>query len=318
MLPQKRIKWWISTAKKVLRRPDLLWVRLWYNTRRTTADILYIFGINRYRYRIVFLAGMALGATTWIKNLFARVPGYYTRPDPMPEDIRYNQDICDSAFSRTPKMGNTLFKTHLNPTQENVDCIFRNDVEKVIVSYRDLRDVAISRYHRLVNIPKDKSDPNYVDYEAVGKEAAIDHSIDIIKEYYEPWILGWMEIGRKYPDRVLFVKFEDLKADTKGTFKRMLAFYEIGLPEGKIDDIIKQAKGKKSLKQNIHASKVLPFAVSSNFRKGGSGYWKTELTERQIQRCKELLGESLIALGYEKDLNWSGAPLTEKYSGEQH
>jgi len=289
----------IQVGKQVVAQPHWAVYRLGYNTRRTVSDVLYPFGYCHYPHRIIFLAGMALGATTWIKNLLARVPGIYTRSTPMPDEIRDNQDICDSAFSRIPKYGNTLFKTHLNPTQGNIDCILRNGVEKVIVSYRDLRDVAISRYYRLIDFPKDQSDPNYLDYIAVGKEKAIDHSIDMIKQYYEPWILGWYDMAANYPGRFLFVRFEDLKADTQGQFKAMLDFYGIQLREETIGRIIEACKGKNGIKKNMKKAHVLPFAVSTNFRKGGTGYWKEELTERQIEKCKSLLSNSLIKLGYE-------------------
>ena len=98
---------------------------------------------------------MALSGSTWIKNLLSQVPGVYTRSTPMPKEISINQNICDSAFSKTPKNTNTLFKTHLNPTQENLDCISRNGVEKILVSYRDLRDISVSLYYRLIDYPKE-------------------------------------------------------------------------------------------------------------------------------------------------------------------
>ena len=53
------------------------------------------------------------------------------------------------------------------------------------------------------------------------------------------------------------------------------------------------------------AAKILPWGISSNFRSGKIGNWKNELTETQINRCKTLMGDTLIKLGYEKDLNWS-------------
>jgi hypothetical protein len=300
----------LKAAKTAVAQPHLAAYRVWYNTRRTVSDMLYPFGYCNYPHRIMFLAGMAMGATTWIKNLFARVPGLYTRSTPMPDPIRDNQDICDSAFSRIPRYGNTLFKTHLNPTQENVDCIFRNGVEKVIISHRDLRDVAISRYYRLIDLSKPKSDPNALDYVALGKEKAIDHSIDIIKRYYEPWILGWVDLADRYPGRFLFVKFEDLKADVEAQFRTMLDFYGISLKDDTILRIIEEAKGKSAVKTNIKKGKVLPFAIASNFRRGETGYWKNELTDAQLEKCRSILGPSLIKLGYESDFNWSRSSQT--------
>ena len=55
---------------------------------------------------------------------------------------------------------------------------------------------------------------------------------------------------------------------------------------------------------NINESEVLPWAISSNFRSGKIGSWKTEFDSENIKKFKELAGESLIKLKYEKDLNW--------------
>ena len=60
-----------------------------------------------------------------IKNLIARVPGYYSRHMSIPYNIAVRQDIVDSAFNHTPSKGFSLYKTHLNPSKNNLDCIER-------------------------------------------------------------------------------------------------------------------------------------------------------------------------------------------------
>jgi hypothetical protein len=95
-----------------------------------------------------------------------------------------------------------------------------------------------------------------------------------------------------------------MKADTKIVFKRVLDFYEISLTENKIEEIVEATKGRGRMKQNLESAKILPWAVSSNFRSRKIGNWKNELTDTQIKRCKTLMGDTLIKLGYEQDLNW--------------
>ena len=67
--------------------------------------------------------------------------------------IAVKQDITHSAFKYTPSWSYTLFKTHLNPNYKNLEIIKENGVKRVVVTYRDLRDVALSRYHRLLKFP---------------------------------------------------------------------------------------------------------------------------------------------------------------------
>ena len=60
------------------------------------------------------------------------------------------------SFRYCPSWSYTLFKTHLNPWKENIEIIKKNNVKKVVVTYRDLRDVVVARYYRLLNFPKKK------------------------------------------------------------------------------------------------------------------------------------------------------------------
>lgn len=304
MIMGKKLKLWLSASSLFALHPHYVSRRILYSTRRCVSGGLATMGYYEYPHRIIFLAGMAMSASTWMKNMLARIPGYFTRPAPMPREVAINQNICDSAFKYVPKRGYTLYKTHLNPTSENLECIFQNEVEKVLITYRDLRDVAIARYHRLMEFPKEPGDPYYVDYSALGAEKALDHNIEHVASVNVPWIRGWFDIAKENPERYHFTKFEDLKRDTKGEFRKVLKFYGIDLPDKKIEEIVEAAKGRGNMKKNMTAAKILPWGYTSNFRSGKIGNWTNELTDAQIEKCKKLLGPALIELGYERDLIW--------------
>jgi len=99
-------------------------------------------------------------------------------------------------------------------------------------------------------------------------------------------------------------RFEELKKDTKVEFDRILDFYGINLSSGRVDKIVEKASGKGTMVKNVEAAKILPRGFSSNFRSGKVAGWKEELSASHIKTCKELMGDALIELGYEKDLNW--------------
>jgi hypothetical protein len=298
------LNWWVQRGSLAARHPVLLSKRLSYNLNRSASDVFSAMKYYDYQYKIIFLVGMSAGGTTWMKNLLARIPGYYTRHMPMPLDVSYRQDIVDSAFNRLPKYGYTLFKTHIEPKPENLDCMLRNGVEKILVMYRDFRDVAVSRYYRLINFPKPSDAFDFVDYRTIGKEKALLNSIDVVAKECVPWIEGWHKLAREETGRYHFTKFEDLKNDTKGEFQRVLKFYGIELSEKKVEEIVDAAKGRGAMNKNIDESRILPWGHASNFRSGKVGGWKNEFSEAHIRKCKGLLGGSLIELAYEKDLNW--------------
>jgi len=240
-----------------------------------------------------------------MKNLLAGIPGFFSRPTPMPLDVAYRQDICDSAFLKFPrKYGNTLLKTHLNPSKENFQCISTNGVEKILVMYRDFRDQIVSHYYRLIAFPKPKEACDYQDYRSMDKETAINCLMDMYAQESVSWVRGWYEIAKNDPSRFYFIRFEDLKADTRKAFNNVLDFYKIQLPERKIKKIIEFSRGKSTMEKNLKAATILPSALSTNFRSGKAGAWKNEFSKNNIIKCKEILGEALIEFGYERDLTW--------------
>ena len=286
----------------------LLLVNLRYIIKRFFYDIYFIFK-KKYKYKIIFIAGMPMSATTRVKNMCGLIPGYFTRYSPTPFEVAVNQNISKSTFRYCPSWSYTLFKTHLNPTKTNIDILKKNNVKKIIVTYRDLRDVVLSRYHRLLKFPKKKGEPHYLEtekqYSNVSKSDGINNSIEVVSKDFIKWIDGWMEYGKIDKDFVLFCKFEDLVDNPKKEFKKILNFYDISMNENLIDFIVEETKGnKKNMVENIKENKYLPWALATNFRSGKIGGWKEEFDSSNIKKFKELCGEALIKLKYEKNLNW--------------
>ena len=245
-----------------------------------------------------------MSATTKVKNMCGMIPGYFTRYTPMPYSIALNQDITDSAFRYTPSWSYSLFKTHLNPNLENLNIIKRNRVKKVIVTYRDFRDVVIARYYRLLSFPKKKNEPFFAEYHKMKKGDAINHCINHVAKNYINWVFGWLDIQKNNNNFVLAIRFEDLILNPSEQFLKILKFYKIEMNKKEIQKIVDATEGKKDMITNIKESKVLPWALSSNFRSGKIGNWKKEFDKENAFLAKKMFGESLIDLGYEIDLDW--------------
>ena len=141
--------------------PKLFLIRVVYIFKRLIFDIYFIFK-KPYKYNHIFIAGMTMSSTTRVKNMCGLIPGYFTRYMPMPKSIAIRQDICSSAFFFSPSWSYSLFKTHLNPSESNLKVLKKNNIKKIVVSYRDLRDVALARYYRLLKFPKKKNEPYYL------------------------------------------------------------------------------------------------------------------------------------------------------------
>lgn len=300
-ISRKNAESWKGTIGRIIKSPQLNLIAVLYNIKRFLFDNAARVGVYKYKYNVIYIAGMPMSATTWVKNMFGRVPGYFTRYHPMPDEVFLRCDFADSAFKYVPEYGYTLIKTHLIPSKNNIDILLRGNVKKVIVTHRDLRDVAVARYHRLIKHPKQEGEPHFVDFSGMTKEEKMDHSISMVIRDYIPWLEGWNDIAKKRKDFVYFCKFEDLRQNPKGEFIKMLSFYDIELSSGKIDEIIESTKGKGNMVDNLKGMASLPGGLSSNYRSGKIGGWKVEFTERNKNYFKSLIEKSSIKLDWGED-----------------
>lgn len=292
----------LEKGRLVFSHPFLFLQYLIYYLKRFVLDIVSALGYYNYSHHIIFVVGVPKGGSTWMENILSKIPGYGTRSMPMPENIAQAHNIVDSAFRNVPTNGYTLLKTHTAPTQENLDCLSRNGVKKVLVIYRDLRDVAVSLYYHLLYRPSDTPYP--IDYQFLDKEKVMNHAISVVAKDFAPWITGWIDLAKKQPEQFYFVRFEDLIQDTKKELRQLLHFYGIELSNQRITKMIEKSIGRGNLKSNLVGTTILPSPLKSTFRSGTVGSWRKEMTEQNIKNCQDLLGRILIELNYEQDLSW--------------
>ena len=100
---------------------------------------------------------------------------------------------------------------------------------------------------------------------------------------------GWLK-----SKNVLPIKYEDLISQQKIYYIRKLADFYFSKRR---EDIDKEATVKCMI-ENIKPEK------SHTFREGGSKKWKRYFTDEHKKVFKDIAGDLLIELGYEKDYNW--------------
>jgi len=164
--------------------------------------------------------------------------------------------------------------------------------------YRDLRDVIVSETLYLTYMNKWHHLHNYFAKQLSTDEERITASITGIKstKFYYPDIRtrwenysGWLK-----ENQVFSVKYEDLISDRKEIhIREMIEFYK---SESNLDfDVDLQLE--KCLKA-INPEK------SHTFRKGGSGNWKNHFSKEHVDLVKDYVGDILIELKYEENLDW--------------
>ena len=162
--------------------------------------------------------------------------------------------------------------------------------------FRDPRDVAVSHVYYVTEM-----EPNHVhhayyqsltDFDARLKVSILglpDAEVEFpdIAGRFAPY-LGWLD-----QPSVMRIHFEDLIHDRAGTLNRIIDHFLARVPLQADRDLLLE-----SLEISINPSK------SPTFRSGKTGEWKKYFTEEHKKIFKDVAGDLLIKLGYEKDNDW--------------
>ena len=274
-----------------------------YYFRILTNDARAYFGLFSSKVHVIFIAGLPKSGTTWVENFISNIPGYNPRVLTGSRELLRQHCLPTEAVSKSPKYGYSAIKTHTDPTNQNIDVLVNNGVNKILVMYRDPRDVAISTYYYVLkNKPWEPSDWHYADYSEMSKEEGLSHSVEFVIDDCVPWIKGWIELAKNRQDiECKMLKYEDLLNNPIETFHGILSFFEINLSEAEFDSVMHAIEEGKEKKEE--AALMLPGKKTTK-RKGVVGEWRNELNFEQKRIMKEAAGDLLVELGYEDNFGW--------------
>jgi len=186
---------------------------------------------------------------------------------------------------------------HLHAFPAVVQELTRTGVASFFI-FRDPRDVVISHVHYVTEM-----NPNHVHHPYYTRTLAsfderlsvsilgrpdLDHLFPDVWGRFEPY-LDWLD-----KPEVLALRFEDFVTDRVGTLRAVLEHAETrGF----------QLHVPKEQALRILNSSIAP-EKSPTFRSGKVGKWRESFTEEHKTIFKEVAGDLLIRLGYEKDGNW--------------
>jgi hypothetical protein len=177
----------------------------------------------------------------------------------------------------------SVVRSHDAPTRLHFNLL--KGITRWIYIYRDGRDAINSMMHYVVTPPVLLRHPEY-------KITSV-KKIYQNYEYFAKHVQEWKENAQKafsFPERFYFVKFEDIVSNKE---KFLLELEKkIGV-EPPAKTILKRSSFESMhSKTPIHA------------RKGKTGEWKSNFSNKHKAIFKDIAGEMLIKLGYEKNLDW--------------
>jgi len=184
---------------------------------------------------------------------------------------------------------------HLFARDEIVKCVCAPDFIPYFI-FRDPRDVVVSHVFYVTDMETRHVHHDYYtslpDFDSrlnVSILGRPDANIEFpnISDRFTPY-LGWLE-----QPSVLKIHFEDLINDRAATLNRIIDHFLARVPLQAPRQVILE-----SLEASINPSR------SPTFRSGKTGEWKKHFTEEHKKIFKNVAGDLLIRLGYEKDDNW--------------
>lgn len=237
--------------------------------------------------------------THLLKKCLSLFPGL--RTSKLHVDLSLNAQECEELLQRSAP--GTIISGHLPGYKAYIRAAKETETKTFLI-VRDPRDVAVSaahyytkaKEHYLYNHFNNRLSDNEARLMAVIKgiqEKILENrrvglrNITEIFEMFIPW--SWDPIN-------LTVRFESLVGPQGGgnrelqvqTIQQMLGHLDISLPPAMVEQIADEAYDRGAV----------------TFRKGLIGDWRNYFTVEHKQAFKDVAGQLLIQLGYEKNHDW--------------
>lgn len=184
---------------------------------------------------------------------------------------------------------------YLHATPVNQTYLSREDWASYFI-YRDPRDLLISHIYYAVDMNPKHAMHTY--YQSLSMEERIHTAIQgldqdglrlpDVRTRYER-MLGWLDCPHVMP-----IKYEQLVQERESMLEAILAHFEA-------------AGGKLSVERPAAISTLLAAMdpkKSPTFRKGKTGAWQEHFSQENKRLFKEITGDLLVRLGYEKNNDW--------------
>jgi len=253
---------------RLLRRP-LVWARQ--------------SGLNR---NDVLLASYPRSGTTWLRFLLTEaLTGEPAEFERVGKTVRYVGDHR-SAPRLLPNTGRVIFS---HEAYEKAD-------HRVVYAVRDPRSVVVSEYRWLLR--------RGLYFKGFGEFFS-----DFLAGKTNPWgrwsshLNYWFASPSASSGRMHVVKFEDLRADTQGSLRKILNFLDVELSNDRIRTTVhNNSVGEMRTKEERAPREVFSKGVKQDIRFVNTGTtlgWKESLTELQVAKLEKQFGELMTRLGYD-------------------
>lgn len=207
----------------------------------------------------VFLVSFPKSGNTWVRFIIANAlfPGEEI-------DLRRIQSLLPTMHRSTPEEMRAL----PSPRYIKTHSAFFSLYPRALYICRDYRDVAVSAYFHAKN-------------RGLANDGISAFLRSGLLNSFGPWhwhVTSALEQQEKFPEKIFFLRYEDLKADPAGKIEALLKFFRIRTTITPAEIAERTSFGSLRLTEEKGGSRSLDGSGNFFFRKGESGDWKNHLT----------------------------------------
>jgi hypothetical protein len=244
-------------------------------------------GVERLRPPLIIHASHHKVGTVWFGNVLREVGARYR--------LRFRE--VDGPGPIAPACHIAFYSHAGNVTWTSLD-MSRTRVSHLV---RDPRDMAVSAYfyhcrsdeewlHRPV---PELSGRTYQEHLcSLSQDDGLSEEIRRMARFQLPELLGW-EYGRP---GVLELRYEDVLADEEAAFTRLFTYYGF---------TPRAVTGATGVAMKFSLPRGGRGAGGGHVRSGRPGEWREVFKDEHVDLFKELMGEAVVQLGYERSGTWS-------------
>jgi hypothetical protein len=221
---------------------------------------------------------------SWVTGMLGDALGLSKRDIYVDDDYKVFDVRKHPWYEGAPSLGLTescVIKSHERPNSPLITF-----PAQFIHLVRDGRDVAVSRYF----YEKEFCVENGI-YERFDEP--FDEYVRRVAAEWREYILAWLDVAPHT------YRYEDFLQDPFGTLQRVLDGLGITVPDSQINYAV-EANTKDKFKRALEKT----FRHNTFVRRGTGGDWRNHFDDEHIQAFKQIAGDALVRLGYERDLNW--------------
>ncbi|KAJ7002527.1 cytosolic sulfotransferase 15-like [Populus alba x Populus x berolinensis] len=252
----------------------------------------------------LILASIPKSGTTWLKALtytivnrsrhsLEKSPLLTNGPHGVVPFLEFDISSRNQFLEQDKLPEPRIFGTHSPYTA--LPCSVKDSATKIVYVCRNPLDMFISYWKFSVNIPKENE-------KHLSLEDAFDKFCQGLHGYGPFWdhLLGYWKASLERPDRVLFLKYEDMKKNSVPCIKKLAKF--LGLPfsveeeeQGLIEETSRlcSVESMKNHEATMTGTGPLGIPASAFLRKGKVGDSLNYLTPSMVSRVENLIQEKL-------------------------